>query len=279
MTATGLTVVALGGNAILRADQYGTASEQRANLQRTAAVLANLVQRGERLLLTHGNGPQVGAILLQNEEGARSPAGPPAMPLDVCGAESQGMLGHLIVEALRGALAQLSLATPVVSLLTHTLVAADDPAWTSASKPVGPYYQAETAARLATERGWNLREIPGGHGWRRVVPSPEPLAITELEAIRRLAEAGVLVVAGGGGGVPVVARDGAWYGVEAVIDKDLAAARLALGLGPWGGATADPHRRTGCGTRLGYAERALAPGRGARQRAAASSARGPIRGR
>lgn len=219
-------VVALGGNAILRPRQQGTADEQRANLRQTGRQLVRLIQRGHRLVITHGNGPQVGAILLQQEAGLER--GVPTMPLDVCGAQSQGLLGYLIQQTLYNELVRANIEKSVVTVLTQTVVDPRDPAFGRPTKPIGPFYTEEQARELARRTGHVYVE-DAGRGWRRVVPSPDPVAIVEAQTIRDLVEAGVVVIAVGGGGIPVVREAGySLTGVEAVIDKDLAASRLAV---------------------------------------------------
>ncbi|MEN3010134.1 MAG: carbamate kinase [Candidatus Bipolaricaulaceae bacterium] len=222
-------VVALGGNALLQVGQKGTFEEQMQNVYNAAEQLAGLVLSGKwRLVVTHGNGPQVGNILLQNEAGKHLV---PPMPMDVCGAESQGMIGYMIQQALHNVLARHGRSDiPVVTLVTQVLVDKDDPAFQNPTKPVGPFYTREEALRLKEEKGWQVVE-DAGRGWRRVVPSPDPKAIVEREAIRILVENGAIVIASGGGGIPVVKEDGAYRGVEAVIDKDLAGERLAEDVG------------------------------------------------
>jgi len=221
-------VVALGGNAILQPGQKGTAAEQRENVARAVEAMADLVAAGHRVVVTHGNGPQVGNILLQNEAGADQV---PAMPLDICGAESQGLIGYMVAQCLRNELGRRGLPFSVAAVLTQTVVDVDDPAFADPTKPVGPFYPAAEAAVLDVERGWVLREVRPGQV-RRVVPSPDPIRIVEREEIRRLVEAGTVVIATGGGGIPVIERpDGTLEGVEAVIDKDLAAQRLATDVG------------------------------------------------
>jgi len=224
-----LVVVALGGNAILRPGQRGTFTEQMANVRVTCEQLAEMVISGRyKLIITHGNGPQVGNILLQNEL-AKEVAAP--MPLDVCGAESQGLIGYMIQQTLHNVLAERGRAEiPIATIVTQVIVDKDDPAFRDPSKPVGPFYTEEEAKRLAAERGYHVRE-DAGRGWRRVVPSPEPKAIVEREAIRTLLENYTIVIASGGGGIPVVREDGQLVGVEAVIDKDLAGERLATDVG------------------------------------------------
>ncbi|TIP13948.1 carbamate kinase [Mesorhizobium sp.] len=213
-----LIVVALGGNALLRRGEPMTAKNQRANIVRAAAVLADLVGEGHSIVITHGNGPQVGLLALQ--AAATSDGG--TFPLDVLGAESAGMIGYVIEQELNNLLKQRLFAT----LLTQVKVDPHDPAFAHPTKPIGPVYDEATARRLAGERGWQI--APDGDKWRRVVPSPRPLEIMEASVISFLVERGVIVICTGGGGVPVIARDdGSLCGVEAVIDKDLASSLLA----------------------------------------------------
>ncbi len=219
-----LLVVALGGNAIQKPGQAGTAEEQRENIAAACRHLASLVKSGYRLVLTHGNGPQVGSILLQNEA-ARDVA--PPMPLDICGAQSQGFIGYMFQQSLSAALSELGVRTPVTTIVTQTRVSADDPDFADPSKPIGPFYSEEEALVLAREKGFVVKE-DSGRGWRRVVPSPDPVGIVERESIRHLVDSGNIVIASGGGGIPVVeGSDGKLRGIEAVIDKDLAGERLA----------------------------------------------------
>jgi carbamate kinase len=215
-----LTVIALGGNALLAPGERGTAAEHRANLAATFRAIASLLE-GE-VVLTHGNGPQVGNELLRQETAA---AEAPPLPLWVAVAQTQAEIGTLVAAELRPVVGR-----PVAVLATHVLVAEDDPAFREPTKPIGPFYGAEQARDLEDERGWRVRE-DAGRGWRRVVPSPRPLEVLELEAVRTLLHAGTIVVAAGGGGIPVVGRDGRYDGVDAVIDKDHASALLAVGLG------------------------------------------------
>ncbi|MBA2615264.1 MAG: carbamate kinase [Actinobacteria bacterium] len=217
----GLTVVALGGNALLKKGERGTAAEQRANLASTFRKIAPLLREGE-LVLTHGNGPQVGNELLRQELGA---AEAPPLPLYLAVAQTQAEIGALIAAELPPVAGR-----EAVVLLTRVVVDADDPAFENPTKPVGPFYDEAKARELEHERGWTLTE-DAGRGWRRVVPSPKPLEILELESVRSLLQGGSIVVAAGGGGIPVVRRDGRVDGVDAVIDKDLASAVLAAGLG------------------------------------------------
>lgn len=217
-------VVALGGNAILRAGQRGTADEQLSNIRGTCRSMAEMIADGNELVITHGNGPQVGNLLLQNEEAA---ATVPPMPLDVCGAESQGLIGYMIQRELQNELSARGIARAVVTVVTQVVVDPADAAFQNPTKPVGPYYHAEQVERLTRERGYRMKEFPG-RGWRRVVPSPDPVAIHEREAILQLVDSGAVVIAAGGGGIPVYRdRDGRLVGLEAVIDKDLAGQSLA----------------------------------------------------
>jgi carbamate kinase len=240
-------VIALGGNALLKRGEPPDVGRQRANLEAAADVLAE-VARDHRLVITHGNGPQVGVLALQSE------ASPTPSPLDVLGAETEGMIGYLIEQALGNRLPGRSVAT----LLTQVVVDAGDPAFAAPTKPIGPIYAEDEARALAAERGWTV--APDGASYRRVVASPQPLDIVELGTIRLLLDADVTVVCAGGGGVPVVKdAGGRLHGVEAVIDKDLSAALLAERLGAsmlvmltdvdavvagWGTADAVPIRAT-----------------------------------
>jgi carbamate kinase len=215
-----LTVIALGGNALMQPGERGTAAEQRANLATTFRAIAPLLQRG-LFVITHGNGPQVGNELLRQELAS---AEAPPLPLYVAVAQTQAEIGALIAAELEPAAGRL-----VTVVLTRVEVDQDDPAFQNPTKPVGPFYDAARAQALEEERGWAVRE-DAGRGWRRVVPSPKPLRVLELEAVQTLLERGVAVVAAGGGGVPVVSRDGGHDGIDAVIDKDHASALLAVGL-------------------------------------------------
>lgn len=221
-------LVALGGNAILQRGERGTAEQELGNVRATARHLARIVARGERIALTHGNGPQVGEILLQNE--MTKDAFPP-MPLDVCGAETQGMLGYMLQQSLEAELRLIGKYSPVVTVVSQTLVDPADPAFANPTKPVGPFYSKEEAARIGSGRGWKLVE-DSGRGYRRVVPSPQPVEIVEKDVVTKLFDSGVIVVSSGGGGIPVVRRaDGTLSGVEAVLDKDRTASLLATTLG------------------------------------------------
>lgn len=212
-----LTVLALGGNALLREGERGTAAEQRANLAATLDAAAGMLASGS-LVVTHGNGPQVGNELLRQEAG-RDEA--PPHPLWLAVALTQGEIGSLAAAELR-----TRLDREVAVVLTHVEIDQDDPAFGEPTKPVGPFYSEEEAAELRSERDWILAE-DSGRGYRRLVPSPEPQAVVELDSIRTLLGSGAAVVAAGGGGIPVVRRCGRLEGADAVIDKDLASALLA----------------------------------------------------
>ena len=216
-------LLAVGGNSLIRAGEKGTTAEQLANERLTAAEIAKLVRDGYRIVLTHGNGPQVGAALLRSERGASQV---PGQPLDVCDASTQGEVGYLLQQSLDTELRRAGLRVPVVTVLTQVVVALDDPAMQQPTKPIGPFYSRADAVERQSLFDWKIVE-DAARGYRRVVPSPEPLEILELEVIRDLLGKGVLVIACGGGGIPVAWQDGKLQGVEAVIDKDRASALLA----------------------------------------------------
>jgi len=215
-----ITVIALGGNALMRPGERGTAAEQRANLRQACAALRPLVPKGD-VVITHGNGPQVGNELVRQERAADEV---PPLPLYLAVAQTQAEIGSLIETELAPVAGR-----QVACLLTHVRVDEDDPAFGEPTKPVGPFYDEAKARELEQERGWQVRS-DADRGWRRVVPSPAPLEVVELESIRALLASGTIVVACGGGGIPVVDRDGAFAGVDAVIDKDHASALLATQL-------------------------------------------------
>jgi carbamate kinase len=216
-------VVALGGNALLRRGADDTFEELCGAARAAAERIADIAADGWEVVVTHGNGPQVGRILLQQE--AAAPAVSP-MPLDVCGAESQGLIGYLLQVTIGDVFFERGMERPVATVLTLTRVRPDDPAFRDPTKFIGPYYSSEQARELEARRGWVMKEDPHG-GWRRVVPSPRPYSIVETPVVRRLVADGVIVIAGGGGGVPVIEEGPRLIGTEAVVDKDLAAAILA----------------------------------------------------
>ena len=211
-----LVVLALGGNALLRRGEPMDAENQRRNVDIAAQAISAL-DRDYQVVITHGNGPQVGLLALQAEAVQDSKP----YPLDVLGAESEGMIGYLIEQALGNHLEH----RPIATLLTQVVVDADDPAFDNPTKPIGPIYDEATARKIADERGWTV--AADGANFRRVVPSPQPREVVEIDTIRILLDAGVIVVCAGGGGIPVVAGETGRHGVEAVIDKDLSAALLA----------------------------------------------------
>ena len=220
-------LIAVGGNSLIRAGEKGTVAEQWVNARRTAAAIARLICAGHHIVVTHGNGPQVGAQLLRSE---RASDQVPGQTLDVCGAASQGEIGYLLAQSLCDELAGADLRVPVVSMVTQTVVRADDPAMTHPTKPIGPFYSRARAEELQQQLHWEIVE-DAARGYRRVVPSPEPIEIVELDVIRELMGRGVLVIACGGGGIPVVRQGCELRGIEAVIDKDRASALLASTLG------------------------------------------------
>lgn len=216
-----LVVVALGGNAIVQRGERGTATEQRAALREAADELASLAAAGHRLVVTHGNGPQVGRLLIADEAlGKRLPP----MPLDVHVAETQGQLGYLIQQEMTAALRRAGVSSTALTLITQVVVDPADPAFARPTKPVGPHLNQAQAAELRARRV-PVGSVSGG-GWRRLVPSPDPIAIVEEDALRALLAAGLVPVAAGGGGIPVVREGDGFRGVAAVVDKDLTAALL-----------------------------------------------------
>lgn len=220
-------VVALGGNALSPSSGDGTVEEMRASLASAAGVLASLVADGHSLVLTHGNGPQVGRLLLQQELAADEV---PPMPMDVCGALSQGQLGYLVAQALDNELRRRRLAARVLTLVTQVVVDGRSAAFRRPSKPVGPAYERPVAQAIAAASGHVFAIQPSGL-WRRVVASPRPVRFVEEGPLRALVDSGHVVVAAGGGGVPVVEHRGQLHGVEAVVDKDRTAALLAQVVG------------------------------------------------
>jgi carbamate kinase len=215
-------VIAFGGNALIREDERGTWPEQTVHALEAARAIARM-GRADEVVLTHGNGPQVGALALQQAIGEPHA---PALPLDVLDAMTQGEIGYLLQQALTA----VDPSLPTATVLTRVLVDDDDPAFAAdPTKPIGAFLGEDEARRVARERGWHVAP-DAGRGWRRMVPSPQPRRILEVGHVRRLAEAGVLVIAAGGGGIPVTWRDGHLVGLDAVVDKDRCAAELAVAL-------------------------------------------------
>jgi carbamate kinase len=222
-----LLVIALGGNAIKQASEEGTTEEQFKNVDRTAGQIAQIVQSGYHVVITHGNGPQAGALLIQQEEVKNLI---PPQSLAVCGAMTQGQIGWMLQNRISHRLRELGNGTPVCTMVTQVEVSHEDPDFLDPTKPVGPFYTREEALNLKQTKSYIVKEVKPGaeRGWRRVVPSPEPIDIVEKEAINDLVKNGVIVVASGGGGIPVMKNgDHDYSGVEAVIDKDRAGFKLA----------------------------------------------------
>jgi carbamate kinase len=221
-------LIAVGGNSLIRVGQRGTIEEQLANAQNTARKITQLVADGWRIVITHGNGPQVGAALLRSERAAGETY---THPLDVCVATTQNEIGYMLQRGLECELKRAGFYMPVITILTQVRVNPDDPAFAKPTKPVGPFYTKKVADEKMRVFNWTMIE-DSARGYRRVVPSPEPLEVLELEVIRQVLELGIIVIALGGGGIPVVVgEDQSLTGVEAVIDKDRASALLASGLG------------------------------------------------
>ena len=222
-----LVVVALGGNALLRSNQKGTYNEQIENVTETCEALMSFIKNGDNLIIGHGNGPQVGNVMLQHEAGAKMFEVQP-MPMDFCVSETQGSIGYMIETGFRKVLSQNGYKHNIVTLVTRVLVDGNDPMFKNPTKPVGPYYEKEEAEDYAAATGAVFKEDPKGRGWRKVVASPKPLEINNIELVELLAREGNIVVTAGGGGIPVVEKDGYYVGVEAVIDKDLASSLVAV---------------------------------------------------
>lgn len=216
-------VIALGGNAILKPNQPATVETQLANIQLSAEQIAKIEKLDHQIVVTHGNGPQVGNILRQNEEAKEVV---PPFPLDVCNAESQGFIGYLMEQSIKNKIEQEELTSNVVTLLTQVEVAADDPAFEKPTKPIGLFYSEEEAKTMAEEKHWVMEE-DAGRGYRRVVPSPQPVTIHGVESMVHLLNQNTIVIAAGGGGIPVVKQAEGLKGIEAVIDKDRTGKKLA----------------------------------------------------
>ena len=214
----------------MRSGQKGTYQEQIQNVTKTCESLLGLLKQDYNIVIGHGNGPQVGNVMLQHEAGNKS-FELPIMPMDFCVSETQGSIGYLIEQAFRNIFVKENLRKNVVTLVTQVEVNGEDPMFKNPTKPVGPYYTEEEAEEYAAETGAIFREDPKGNGWRKVVASPKPLKVANIEIVKQLAEAGNVVVTVGGGGIPVIVKDGLFHGVEAVIDKDLASALTAVEIG------------------------------------------------
>jgi len=221
-------MVSLGGNAILKHSDKGTANEQLENIKQTSKIIVGLLEKDCHIGLTHGNGPQVGDILLAYDLSKETLA---PMPLDVCVAQSQGMIGYMLQISLQNALKKSEIEKSVVTIITQTLVHHEDPHLKKPSKPIGPFFTAREASKNRKERGWVISD-DSGRGYRRVVPSPLPIGFVEESSIKSLFDEGELVIAAGGGGIPVIKnRNGIFQGIEAVVDKDHTAALLASLIG------------------------------------------------
>lgn len=219
-------VVAIGGNSLIKSKEHQTVADQFKAARLTSRHIASLVEQGWKVVITHGNGPQVGFILLRSELASRVLH---TTPLDSCGAETQGSLGYMIQQSLHNEFRLRSIERPVATVVTQTLVRKNDPAFKNPTKPIGPFYTRRKAEKHKCEQGWTMME-DSGRGWRRVVPSPKPVRIIEQDIIRNLLDGGVTVIAAGGGGIPVIEERGRLKGIEAVIDKDYASALLATGI-------------------------------------------------
>ncbi|MDR0969173.1 MAG: carbamate kinase [Lentimicrobiaceae bacterium] len=226
-----LAVIAFGGNALLRGDQKGTIEEQESNALIACKNLSKLVNKNYNLVVTHGNGPQVGNILLANTAG-NTVYGVPDMPLDIAVAYSQGFIAYIIEQQLRNVLMEQGMNRDIISIITQVLVNKDDPAFGTPTKPVGPYYKKEDAERIMAETKAIFKEDARGHGWRKVVASPTPLMIFNRQSIEKIAREGHIVIAVGGGGIPCFyIEQNKLKGIDAVIDKDLASSLLASEIG------------------------------------------------
>ncbi|MEJ5350968.1 MAG: carbamate kinase [Melioribacteraceae bacterium] len=223
-----IAVVALGGNALLRSDEAGTIEQQEAHTLETCKKLIGLLKLGYNIVITHGNGPQVGNILLRNEAGYNLYK-IPKMPLDICVADSQGGIGYMIERQMRNALSKTNLRRNVLAIITQVLIDINDPAFQNPTKPIGRFYLKEEAELLSKTNGWIFQEDPAKRGWRRVVPSPKPIDVMNKKVIKDMVKKGHIVIAVGGGGIPVYWHEDTKYleAIEAVIDKDLASAFLA----------------------------------------------------
>jgi len=215
-------VIALGGNALVKEGQKGTIYEQFSNTRKSAKSIVQMIKNGWDVVITHGNGPQVGAILLQNKEAKNIT---PSMPLGICVAESEGLIGYMIQQCLSNTLKREHIDKSVIALITQVIVDEDDPSLSHPTKPIGPYYTEDEAKQMEKD---GIKMIKQPRGWRMVVPSPDPQRIVESHIIRQMLDDGIIVIASGGGGMPVVEKEG-WglTGLEAVVDKDLASERLA----------------------------------------------------
>ncbi|MBM4172630.1 MAG: carbamate kinase, partial [Ignavibacteria bacterium] len=227
-----IAVVAFGGNALLRGNEVGTIEQQEQHTLDTCSKIIRLIRQGFELVITHGNGPQVGNILLRNEAGY-SQFKIPKMPLDICVADSQGGIGYMIDRQMRNALSKTEIKKNVIALITEVLVDINDSAFNNPTKPIGPFYLKEEADLLAKANNWVFKQDARKRGWRKVVASPKPVDIINKQVVKDLVEKGHIVIAVGGGGIPVYYHEDTKYleAIEAVIDKDLASSLLARSIG------------------------------------------------
>lgn len=223
---TKVAVVAIGGNSLIKDKDHQTVPDQFAATRETCIHIADMIEQGWEVVITHGNGPQVGFILLRSELASHILH---TVPLDSCGADTQGAIGYMIQQSLGNEFQRRGIQKPIVTVVTQVVVDKDDPAFEKPTKPIGPFYDEARAKRYQDEEEWHIME-DAGRGWRRVVPSPIPMRIVEQEAIRALIALGFVVIGVGGGGIPVVEEEGSLRGVEAVIDKDYASGLLATGI-------------------------------------------------
>lgn len=220
-------VIALGGNAIKLPRQRGTYGEQLASIRAASHHILEFIRQGFNVVITHGNGPQVGNLLVQQEAGGSQV---PAQPMHICNAMTQGQMGYILQQTLMNELKSYNLNFNVVTMITQVLVDRHDPDFQHPSKPVGPFYDPDTKKKLESEKGWRMKKVllEGDTPFRRVVPSPDPIRILEVHALKKVVEAGMIVIASGGGGVPVILNEkGEFEGFEGVVDKDLAGEKLA----------------------------------------------------
>ena len=221
-----IAVVAIGGNSLIKDQEHQTVPDQFEAIRETCVHIASMIERGWNVVITHGNGPQVGFSLLRSELTSHVLH---MVPLDSCVADTQGTIGYMIQQCLYNEFKRRGIKKQVITVITQVLVDRNDPAFQNPTKPIGPFYDEEKAQRYQDERGWNVKE-DSGRGWRRVVPSPVPVRMIERDAVRALASQGFVVVAVGGGGIPVIEEDGELNGIEAVIDKDYASSLLATSM-------------------------------------------------
>lgn len=219
-------VIALGGNAILRPGQKGTASEQIENIRNTCIQISKIIKEEYKIIITHGNGPQIGNILIQN---GMANERVPQMSLDICGAQTQGFIGYMLQQQLKNIILKENINTQVISVITQVVVDENDKAFKNPSKPVGPFYSYDYAKKMQDEKAEAWIE-DAGRGWRRVVPSPEPKKIVEIDIIKKLIDLDSIIITNGGGGIPVIEKDYEYIGIEGVIDKDLSGEVLATSI-------------------------------------------------